>query len=253
MKNLMNFLIFMFFFSFLGFAKKAIKVRILYDKKDTTLIKKEDKKDSLLYGIDVSHYQGAINWACVGTDTAISFVIIRATMGEKQDERFKHNLQSANSRGFIIGVYHYFDPNKDARMQARNFISNVHRDDLHLRPIVDIEKLNRQKNKDKLVRDLKTYISLIEEHYGMKPIIYTYLNFYYLNLSGRIEDDYDYWIAAYNESCESDVFDIAHIWQCSCTHRLSGINHAVDFNHTYESNLDKLLVPKKDTIKINPL
>lgn len=243
----------MFFFSFFGFTKKVIKVRVVSYNKNTTLIKKEEKKDSLLYGIDVSHYQGAINWVSVGTDTAISFVIIRATMGEKQDERFKYNLRSANSRGFIIGVYHYFDPNKDARIQARNFISNVQKNDLHLRPIVDIEKLNRQKDEDKLVRDLKTYISLIEEHYGMRPIIYTYLNFYHLNLAGRIEDDYDYWVAAYNESCARDVFDIAHIWQCSCTHRLFGINHAVDFNHTYESNLKKLLVPKKDTLKKDPL
>ena len=76
-----------------------------------------------LKGIDVSHYQGAIDWPAVARDH-VAFAYIKATEGVGgQDARFARNWRGAARAGIRVGAYHYFIFCRSARAQAYNFLA----------------------------------------------------------------------------------------------------------------------------------
>ena len=76
-----------------------------------------------IHGIDISHYQGEINWDAL-RDAQIEgcplrFVMIKATEGSSRlDENFKENFMQAREYGFIRGAYHFWSNKSSARSQA---------------------------------------------------------------------------------------------------------------------------------------
>ena len=84
---------------------------------------------NFLYGIDVSEYQGVINWSQITDiekDHEISFVMIRSTAGkDHRDRYFTSNWRKAKNKGIIRAAYHYFRPNEEGIKQAEFFIKNV--------------------------------------------------------------------------------------------------------------------------------
>jgi lysozyme len=151
-----------------------------------------------VFGIDVSHYNGAINWPKVTQSKhPIKFVFVRATMGRNGiDNRYAYNLQEAADAGFLVGSYHYFRPNEPADEQFLNFKQHAMVKPGHLHPMLDIEAPSRQGNAH-LIAELKKWLKLAEAAYGVKPIIYTGRNFYETRLKGHVEG-YPLWIASYS-------------------------------------------------------
>ena len=153
-----------------------------------------------VHGIDVSHYQGNIDWKML-TQTRqgkfpIHFVFMKASEGgDYGDKAFSSNFDSAKTHGFIRGAYHFYNPKTDPVRQADFFINSVKLDSGDLPPVLDIEK--RGKDENQLRRDLKLWLDKIEQHYKVKPILYTSYKFKTRYLNDSVFNSYPYWIAHY--------------------------------------------------------
>lgn len=186
-----------------------------------------------IHGIDVSRYQSVVNWQLVKEmyvqGITIDFVFIKATEGNSdKDFYFKRNWRKAKEAGLIRGAYHFFLPTKDGTLQARNFISHVKFSSGDLPPVVDVEQTYGVK-KEILQQRLKAWLYATELAYGVKPIIYTNVDFYKKYLSGEF-DDYPLWAAHYLQPNAPRINRDWHFWQHSERGKVSGINANVDFN-----------------------
>lgn len=201
------------------------------------------KRDDIMFGIDVSHYQGKINWANVGSKHPVEFAIVRSTMGTRRDKRYSENISGVRSKGLIAGTYHYYDPNQNSTQQAKNFIARASVESGDLVPVLDIEKLPVTQSLKNLKKGLRNYSNLIKKEYGVRPIIYTGLSFWEKNLEREFSDHY-VWIAAYSGSRRAEVRRKAIIHQFSEGVSISGIaSNKVDGNDISRSQLHKILMP----------
>ncbi len=202
--------------------------------------------DSFIFGIDVSHYNGNINWEEVKKQKKhkkIKFVIIRSSAGTRSDRLFQENFSKARNHGFVVGAYHYYDPNENSTLQASHFISKVTLQKGDICPVLDIEELSRVQSLDNLRKGLKNWLDIVEEYYGVKPIIYTGLAFYEDYLMRHGFSHYPLWIAAYSSSKKKHK-----IVQESCIHqfservRIPGISGYTDGNNTTKKKFSGLLI-----------
>src|SRR5690554_155134 len=197
-----------------------------------------------IFGIDVSHYQGQINWTELQTSHhPIEYIFIRATMGvDGKDVTFNDNWIKAKQHNYIRGAYHYYRPNENSTQQFQNFSSSVNLVKGDFIPILDIEK-ESQFGMDNLRAGVLNWLALAEAKYGVKPMVYTGLKFYEDNLKGYI-DDYPLWIAAYSGKHKVNKVDW-HFHQFTEKAIVKGIKTTVDandFNGSAE-DLKKLLIP----------
>lgn len=185
-------------------------------------------------GIDISHYQGTIDWeeldgAMIG-GSPIRFIMIKATEGSTGlDDMFYSNFRNANEYGYIRGAYHFWSNKSSARSQASFYISKVHLQDGDLPPILDVEHKPDDMSTEDFQREILTWLHIVEAKYHVKPIIYTYHKFKRDYLSAPVFDDYPYWIAHYYVS-EIDYKGPWKFWQHTDSGRLPGINGYVDLD-----------------------
>lgn len=179
-------------------------------------------------GIDVSHYQGRIDWEQVALNKDIQFVYVKATESSGfVDEFYLRNLYGAKRVGIPVGVYHFFRPNASALTQLENFRSNVDPRQQDLIPIVDVEKRGKG-SLSQFQHRLKAFLEGVEHMFGTKPIIYTGVNFYAKYLAGRFTQ-YRFMVARYAEEFPGLCDDVPIlIWQYSCTEEVEGIKGHVD-------------------------
>lgn len=185
-----------------------------------------------VHGIDISHYQGIINWKMLSqtrqSQFPIRFVFMKATEGgDFADKNFVANFDSAKANHFIRGAYHFYNPKTDANKQADFFIQSVKLEAGDLPPVLDIEK--KSKNMDKLRADLKLWLQRVEGHYGVKPIIYTSYKFKKRYLNDSVFNSYPYWIAHYYVDSVEYKGDWK-FWQHHDAGTLPGIDEQVDLN-----------------------
>lgn len=183
-----------------------------------------------VFGIDVSHYSGSIDWKKVSTTHhPIRFVVMRSTMGSNgKDRQFQKNWREAGMSGYIRGAYHYYRPGDDPVLQFRNYVRTVALTTGDLRPVLDIERSGRLSD-EKLRAGVLEWLSMAEEKFGVKPIVYTGLNFYRRHLEGYL-NDYPLWIAAYDgEHRLNGVRWTIH--QFTDRLSLAGVGEYVDANH----------------------
>jgi len=189
--------------------------------------------DYSLHGIDVSRYQKNIDWKEVKAmkirNVGIGFSFIKATEGEKDvDAQFKRNWKHARKNGMPRGAYHFFIPSRDPVKQAVNFIKNVSLLPGDLPPVLDVEQTNNLPAPVIQARS-KVWLQLIEQHYGIRPVIYTNADFYDKYL-GKTFDDYPLWVAHYYEKRKPRIKRNWTLWQHNDAGHVNGINANVDFN-----------------------
>ena len=187
----------------------------------------------LIHGIDVSKYQQTISWDAVKEmkvkDIQLDFVFIKATEGIiNTDPQFKRNWKKSKQAGMIRGAYHFFLATKDGREQAENFISAVDLEKGDLPPVVDIEQTYGV-NAALLKKELKEWLDVVEYYYGVKPIIYTNVDFYSRYL-GKEFNSYPLWAAHYYQYDTPRIERNWDFWQHSEEGRVNGILSKVDFN-----------------------
>lgn len=186
-----------------------------------------------IHGIDISHYQGEIDWGqlreAMIERCPIRFVVIKATEGSNNlDDSFNDNFYQARENGFIRGAYHFWSTKTTARSQAEYFLKQVHLEDGDLPPILDVEKKGNISTEE-FKENVLTWLRLVEKRYRVKPIIYTYYKFKMTYLNDSVFEQYPYWIAHYYVD-KVEYRGKWKFWQHTDCGRLPGIKGYVDFD-----------------------
>lgn len=228
---------------YLGFKSDKLSEKEAEDKRlsDVRNFQVLAKHEGKSIGLDVSEYQGKISWSYVDTleqKYPIHFVFIRATVGrDRKDFQFKRNWIGAKENKMIRGAYHYYRPNENSIEQADLFIKTVTLQKGDLPPVLDIERLPKNQSLDSLKKGLKRWLLRVENHYKVRPIIYTGER-YYSDFLKEEFGEYLFWIANYNfyrEKIEDDWL----FWQFTEKATVPGINRTVDVN-IYNGDLQQL-------------
>jgi len=186
-----------------------------------------------IHGIDVSHHQDNINWDLVKNmqvkNIRIGFAFIKATEGiGRVDSHFNQNWFRSKDAGMCRGAYHFFLATKSGKLQAQNFIDVVSLKRGDLPPVLDVEQTYGVST-ERLRREVKAFLQTTEQFYGVKPIIYTNVDFYKQYLNGQF-DDYPLWVAHYLRQDTPRIKRDWIFWQHSEAGRVNGVGYKVDFN-----------------------
>ena len=192
-------------------------------------------KKYAIHGVDVSRWQGNINWPKLRAQGA-NFAYIKATDGgDHIDPMFKTNWNGANEAGLKRGAYHFFYWCRTGAEQAEWFIRNVPKSANALPPVIDVEynhgsRCKKRPSRELVLKKMKTFMDRLEAHYGQRPIIYTAPDFYEDNLQGEF-GSHPFWLrstAAHPRKVYPDrkwVF-----WQYSGTGLSPGVKGEIDLN-----------------------
>ncbi|MGU3400907.1 GH25 family lysozyme [Brucellaceae bacterium D45D] len=188
-----------------------------------------------VHGVDVSRWQGNIDWEKLRTQGA-NFVYIKATDGgDHLDPMFRKNWREAKAAGVKHGAYHFFYWCRVASQQADWFIRNVPKDPDALPPVIDVEwngdSACRKRPSPAQVREkMQVFMDRLERHYGKRPIIYTAPDFYDDNLKGAFKN-YPFWLRAVAQH-PSKVYPGRPwvFWQYSGSGLSKGVSNKIDLN-----------------------
>ena len=190
---------------------------------------------SFVPGIDVSHFQGVIDWDRVKA-AGIQFAFIKATDGISwKDPNLAVNMSGAAKAGIPFGLYHFYRPAEDAAQQATHFLSI---DDTlaQLPPVLDLE-LDPLK-----VSDAETWLEAVEDSMYVVPIVYgspAFLFAHFEDWSGV--KTYPLWVAEYTSRPNPVTGPWANwdFWQYSNSGTVDGVSGPVDLNW-FNGSLDDL-------------
>jgi len=189
------------------------------------LLNNPSKQKYPIRGVDISSYQGEIDWDILASQD-ISFAFIKATEGSSfVDECFEYNYEQAKMTPLRVGAYHFFSFDSSGKTQADNFIKTVKKYENMLPHVIDIEFYGdiQPPDKSKVTSQLDVLIQEIELHYKMKPIIYATKKSYDLYIAGSY-NDYDIWIR--NVMTSPSLSDNREwiFWQYTNRKKLKGYN-----------------------------
>jgi len=182
-------------------------------------------KEYPVRGVDVSSYQGNIDWEILSSQN-IHFAFIKATEGSSfVDKYFQTNYNNAQNTELRIGAYHFFSFDSMGKTQAENFIGQVPKIVGALPPVVDFEFYgDKEKNlpqPEAARTELNVLLSELETYYEVKPIIYATEKAYSIYLAGYYEA-YDIWIRNIFTKPNKLHNQIWKFWQYTNRGRLAG-------------------------------
>lgn len=212
---------------------------LIYQKKIT--VNHPSETDYPIRGVDVSYYQGEIDWDILAKE-GIDFAFIKATEGSSHiDTRFRENWERAGKTGLKRGAYHFFSFESEGAAQAEHFISVVPKENGMLSPVVDIEFYgNRFHNKpdvEETRKQLQVFLDVLEAYYGVKPLIYATESSYSTYIRGAF-DGYPLWIRNMYFSPNIGMPGKWTFWQYDSEAKLqgySGEDEHIDLNVFYGS------------------
>ena len=145
-----------------------------------------------VHGIDAARFQKSINWNTARTN-GVNFAFIKATEGgDLLDPAFKKHWRGAGQARVERGTYHFYYFCTTPEVQARWFIRNVPRTAGMMPPVLDMEWnpfsptcATLRPPADEVRAQMRTWVQLVEAHYGQRPIIYTTPKFYRENGLGQ--------------------------------------------------------------------
>ncbi|MDP2341618.1 MAG: GH25 family lysozyme [Deltaproteobacteria bacterium] len=183
-------------------------------------------------GIDVSYYQGTIDWNRVAND-GVKYAFIRVSDGAGyRDSKFDANWRGAKAQGVLRGAYQYFRSDEDAIRQADLLIEKVggRLGPGDLPPVIDVESTDGQ-SRATIVRKVKQWLDRVEDKLGVRPIVYTGPYFWQDNVAADV-DSHPLWVAHYGTSCPlvPPTWNRWTFHQYSSTGGVSGIGGNVDMN-----------------------
>jgi lysozyme len=198
---------------------------------------------NVVKGIDVSYYQGTIDWGAV-SGAGWRFAITRINDGSFMDPKFDENWAGIKNAGMIRGAYQFFRPGNDAAEQAQVVIDKVGQLGPGDLPVtIDVEATDGQ-SPTTIANKITTWMELVEAGTGKKPIIYTGKYFWQDNVQSGAFSDYPLWHAQYPNACLppndpppacgcaniADQWATWTIWQYTSTGSIPGIGTNVDKN-----------------------
>ena len=189
-----------------------------------------------VHGIDLARFQTEVDWRQARAN-GVSFAFIKATEGgDILDPAFRDNWRSARRNGVAHGAYHFFYHCRPAAEQARWFIRHVPRTPGALPPVLDMEwtpfspTCTTRRDAATIRAEARTFLRMVENHYGQRPIIYTTVDFWTDNQMWRL-GDYPFWLRSV-AAHPDDLYDGRHwtFWQYTSTGLVPGISGEVDIN-----------------------
>ncbi len=203
-------------------------------------------RNKIVHGIDVSYYQGTIDWNKVAQE-GHKFAFIRVSDGLNYiDSKFPQNWSGAKSAGIIRGAYQFFRPNLDAVSQAQLLLDKMgplEKGDLP--PVIDVENTGNL-TPSEVSTQVGKWINHIEFKLGVKPIIYTGYYFWKDNVKSTAFGEYLLWLAWYHDYQDTsfcpttpDPWTKWTFWQWTSSGTVAGISGNVDRN-IFDGTLDEL-------------
>ena len=188
-------------------------------------------------GIDVSHFQGVVDWQQVA-QAGMSFAFAKATEGiTYTDPQFATNWAGIQAAGLLRGAYHFFEANDDATAQAQHFLSAVQLAPGDLPPVLDIETTAGVSDQQ-IWSGVSAWLQIVEQETGRQPILYTAPGFWSSHEPDLTLTSYPLWLADYAaEPVLPNGWTSWLFWQHSQTGSVAGVTGAVDldyFNGTLE-------------------
>lgn len=188
-----------------------------------------------VHGVDVSRWQGDIDWAKLRSQGA-NFAYIKATDGgDHLDPAFRKNWRAADAAGLKRGAYHFFYWCRSGASQADWFIRNVPKDPEALPPVIDVEwnhlsACKKRPSRAVVLEKMKAFMDKVEAHYGQRPVIYTAPDFYGDNLKGAFPN-HPFWLRAVAQH-PSKVYPGRDwvFWQYSGSGLSKGVTGKIDLN-----------------------
>lgn len=190
-------------------------------------------------GVDVSAYQGEVDWAAL-KEQGITFAMLRTGFGhenpeDQQDARFAENIQNAHAAGIKVGAYHfsYALTPEDAAKEAEFCLSILepYKDMIDFPIAFDIEgEEHKSLSEEELIAVINAFCEPVAAA-GYTPIVYTYDSWLIYHPGWKQLKDYDLWIANWSTSPQSE-YDYV-LWQHTNTGRLDGVGTNVDLNYAF--------------------
>ncbi len=195
-------------------------------------------------GIDVSRFQGNIDWNAVAAD-GVEFAFIRVgnrgygTGKLVEDSEFDDNMKGALDAGINVGVYIYSQAvNEDEiREEFQLVMDKIAPYNVKCPIVFDVEKTADASGRmNQLSVEERTNLTLLfcqlVEQAGHKPIIYHNVEMGALMIDVATLENYDKWLAYYNDDM---YYPYEYkIWQYSDKGRVNGIDGDVDLNICFE-------------------
>ena len=180
-------------------------------------------------GIDVSHYQGTINWASVAASGKVGFAYVKASESVSFiDDYYQYNMAQGRKHGINMGSYHFYRAHVDQDAQFQHMISVIDPAKQDLVPVIDVESANGV-TVEPFASRLRRFLKRVEDYYGRPPILYTYVNFYNKYLAYRGFEHYPLFIAFYQDSTPRVADGNKYIlWQYTSKGHVNGVNGNVD-------------------------
>lgn len=188
-------------------------------------------------GIDVSTFQGKIDWNKVKA-AGIKYAILRCGYGSdiksQDDDQFKRNADECTRLGIPFGVYLYSyatDVNM-AKSEAEHVIRLLKGYKLTYPVYLDLEDAGTTARcSGKVIADMtETFCEAIKKA-GYYPGVYSNTSWFTKKLTDKRFDKYDKWVAQYNTECQYK--GKYNMWQYSSKGKVDGINGSVDMNYCY--------------------
>lgn len=185
--------------------------------------------NTIIEGIDVSHYQGTIDWSAVAATKSIGYAFVKASESNYfVDDYYQYNMSQGRKNGITMGSYHFFRANVSMEEQFKHMISVIDPANQDIVPMIDVEAANGV-SPETFARRLKDFMEMVEAYYGRPPILYTYVNFYNKYIAYRGFERYPLMIAFYNEATPYVTDGNKYVmWQYSSRGHVDGIKGNVD-------------------------
>ena len=190
-------------------------------------------------GIDVSSWQGHIDWNAVA-HAGIRFAIVRIGDGTYHDADFAANWSGARNAGLIRGAYLFFEPRTDAITQANIAISAVgHLGPNDLPVTLDVEAPSPGVSPAQYAAAIQTWVDHVTAGTGRAPMIYTGRYYWDPYVASSAFNHLPLWHAQYTSASCPNIDDRWHnwtMWQYTSSGSVAGIGGNVDrdrFNGTY--------------------
>lgn len=194
---------------------------------------------NVIPGIDVSKWNGDIDWKTVKSTGSAAFAMIRSSYGyEDTDPKLADNVKGCEENDIPYGFYHYMYARtvKEAHMEAAYFLNVISGYSPEYPVVLDIEESFYDGMSKELVTDIVVAFMEDLENAGYYAMIYSYAKFFDDNLIYDRIADYDIWVACWGD--ESKLFENFSyhygMWQYSETGKLDGIEEYVDLNYCYK-------------------
>lgn len=206
---------------------------ISYIRTKQEVIDMQSRGTANLKGIDVSHWDGKVDYAKVKA-SGISVVYIKASQGTRGvDPMLEENYKGASAQNLKIGFYHFFTPlnEQDTLLQAEHFVNTIKGKTYHCRLALDIEINDAKLSKATITKLAILFLNRVKQLTGHGTVVYTYTGYAKENLIQDIKD-YRLWIAHYgvNEPGDNGIWPNWIGFQYSEKGKVQGVSGACDLN-----------------------